>query len=275
MLDKILERIALNPNDAQAHWEYGCYLGFTNRWKEAWKELEWRFKGNKDAIASRKQFKELDWDGKSRVLIYQDQGFGDLFQYCRFMKGLDCDIITHPCVYNLLKSQEFNINNRKCNYVSPVCSLAYYLKIEEPTGEPYLIAPKSNRTKGIGVAWAGKPGHFIDRFCKPTDFLPLAKYGELISLMTRKSEFVNKKIKDFADTAELINQLDFVVTVDTAVAHLAGALGKRTYLLLSYNHDFKWGTKETTPWYSSMTIIRQNKQGDWDSVFTKLMDMLK
>jgi ADP-heptose:LPS heptosyltransferase len=80
---------------------------------------------------------------------------------------------------------------------------------------------------------------------------------------------------DFSDTAEVINKLDFVVTVDTAVAHLAGALGKKTYLLLSYTHDFKWGNKDTTPWYSSISIIRQKEPGNWDSVFTKLMDMLK
>lgn len=271
MLDKILERIALNPYDAQAHWEYGCCLGFMGNWKECWKELEWRFKGSKDAIMARKKYKQPDWDGKSRVLIYQDQGFGDFIQYSRFIKNLDCEVVVHPSMYTLLKEQGFNINSQKCDYVSSVCSLAYHLKIEEPTGEPYLVAPKRNKfnTKGIGIAWAGRPKHFVERFCKQEDFSPLSKYGTLVSLMHSSA------IKDFADTAELISQLDFVVTVDTAVAHLAGALGKKTYLLLSYNHDFKWGSKETTPWYSSMIIIRQNRQGDWDSVFTKLMDMLK
>uniref|UniRef100_A0ACD5GTH0 Tetratricopeptide repeat protein n=1 Tax=Desertifilum tharense IPPAS B-1220 TaxID=1781255 RepID=A0ACD5GTH0_9CYAN len=79
------------------------------------------------------------------------------------------------------------------------------------------------------------------------------------------------QITDFADTADAIAQLDLIITVDTAVAHLAGTLGKPVWLLLSYSPDWRWLLERTdSPWYPSLRLFRQPRFGDWESVFQQL-----
>ncbi|PPT05152.1 TPR repeat [Geitlerinema sp. FC II] len=77
--------------------------------------------------------------------------------------------------------------------------------------------------------------------------------------------------RDFADTAAAIAFLDLVVTVDTSVAHLAGAMGKPVWLLLAKVPDWRWGlTGETTPWYPTMRLFRQRRRGEWETVLADL-----
>ena len=72
------------------------------------------------------------------------------------------------------------------------------------------------------------------------------------------------EIKDFADTAALIEQLDLVISVDTAVAHLAGALGKPVWVLLPCVPDWRWLLmRDDSPWYPTMRLFRQTCQGNW------------
>ncbi|HZZ70331.1 MAG TPA: glycosyltransferase family 9 protein, partial [Phenylobacterium sp.] len=78
--------------------------------------------------------------------------------------------------------------------------------------------------------------------------------------------FWGEQIADFGDTAALAEQMDLVVSVDTAVAHLAGALGRPTRVLCAYDPDWRWGlTGETSPWYASVKIRRQAARGDWSA----------
>ena len=81
----------------------------------------------------------------------------------------------------------------------------------------------------------------------------------------------NNRLNDFSDTAHLLSQLDLVITVDTAVAHLAGALNKPTWVLLPQNADFRWlRQRSDSPWYPSMRLFRQQAHGDWQSVVDQL-----
>jgi len=82
-------------------------------------------------------------------------------------------------------------------------------------------------------------------------------------------------IKDFSDTAALVNQLDLVITVDTSVAHLAGAMGKPVWVLLPNIPDWRWFLgRNDTPWYPTMQLFRQPTLGDWQSVFTQIIHNL-
>ena len=79
------------------------------------------------------------------------------------------------------------------------------------------------------------------------------------------------RLSDFSDTAAVVQQLDLIISVDTAVAHLAGALNKPTWLLLPQNADFRWMRQRSdSPWYPSMRLFRQQAHGDWQSVATQL-----
>ena len=82
-------------------------------------------------------------------------------------------------------------------------------------------------------------------------------------------------IQDFYDTACVIGQLDLVISVDTAVAHLAGAMDVPVWVMLQHNADFRWMRgRSDSPWYRSMTLIRQRKLGDWDGVLEQIQHNL-
>ena len=81
----------------------------------------------------------------------------------------------------------------------------------------------------------------------------------------------NHHLKDFSDTAHLVRQLDLVISVDTAVAHLSGALNRPTWLLLPQNADFRWlKDRSDSPWYPSMRLFRQRQHGEWSGVVEEL-----
>ena len=87
---------------------------------------------------------------------------------------------------------------------------------------------------------------------------------------------VRNKISDFADTAGIIANLDLVITVDTAVAHLAGALGKPVWVLLAFAADWRWLLdRDDSPWYPTMRLFRQKKPGDWESVIANVAEALR
>ena len=85
----------------------------------------------------------------------------------------------------------------------------------------------------------------------------------------------SNQLDDFYDTACVISQLDLVISVDTAVTHLAGALDVPVWSMLQHNADFRWMRgRSDSPWYRSMTLIRQRKLGDWESVLEQVRSQL-
>ena len=85
----------------------------------------------------------------------------------------------------------------------------------------------------------------------------------------------NGRLGDFSDTAHVVRQLDLVISVDTGVAHLAGALGVPVWLLLHYDADFRWMRNcDTSPWYPGMKLFRQQRYGDWSTIIHPVMDEL-
>jgi ADP-heptose:LPS heptosyltransferase len=140
----------------------------------------------------------------------------------------------------------------------------------------------------IGIAWAGRTSHNND----VNRSIPLAQLTsllrapglQLISLqrdlrpgddaVLREHPHVGRlaeTLTDFADTAALVSRLDAVVSVDTAVAHLAGALGKPLFLLLPFAADFRWlRGRDDSPWYPSAQLLRQPAFGEWGAVIEQL-----
>ena len=84
------------------------------------------------------------------------------------------------------------------------------------------------------------------------------------------------RLRDFSDTAAVVSQLDLVITVDTALAHLAGAMGKPVWVAIPFSPDWRWmRDTDTSPWYPSMRLFRQKRHGAWAGVFGDIRRALR
>lgn len=152
----------------------------------------------------------------------------------------------------------------------------------------YWRARLETKDLKVGLVWAGRPKHANDhnRSCKLDQFAPLVEVPGVTLYGLQKGpaadqsahwsvcpEFVNlgKDLEDFSDTAAAIACMDLVISVDTSVAHLAGAMAKPTWVLLPFIPDWRWMMDRTdSPWYPTMELFRQNKREDWSSVFQRV-----
>jgi Glycosyltransferase family 9 (heptosyltransferase) len=153
------------------------------------------------------------------------------------------------------------------------------------------LGPK--RRLRVGICWSGRPDSWINRhkgmpFEAMTDLVARNPGYEWINLQFECSEdqarvlagmgVINPaaQVGNFADTAALMHHLDVVVTVDTSVAHLAGALGRPTWVALNwYGTDWRWLlARDSSPWYPSARLFRQPAMGDWTSVVNKIHQYL-
>ena len=107
--------------------------------------------------------------------------------------------------------------------------------------------------------------------CKRRSRPSIATGWRCIRLLIDHSE----ELQDFADTAALISLLDLVVTIDTSVAHLAGALGKPVWIMLQYSADWRWLLdRDDSPWYPTARLFRQRRRGDWHGVVADVASAL-
>ena len=184
---------------------------------------------------------------------------------------------------------------------APLLSLPHLLRATAssiPAATPYFQMPPARsglpaRQPGlrlrIGIAWEGSRtgANFVNKSCPLTLFEPLLSHAdvEIFSLQKGPGAEDLKKLgwsnrvrdlgsgfSDFYMTAEAVTQLDLVITVDTVVAHLAGALGVPTWVLLSSDSDWRWLLdREDSPWYPTARLFRQRSPRDWTSVFARVV----
>jgi tetratricopeptide (TPR) repeat protein len=183
----------------------------------------------------------------------------------------------------------------------PLGSLPLAFKTEPatvPADIPYLSADDAHLAKWsarigalarprIAFAWAGNPSHLNDRnrsiaFAKLAPLLSIPAQFVSIQHGVRAEDSValagenrvtnvGAELENFADTAAVIALCDLVISVDTAVAHLAGAMGRPLWMLLPFAPDWRWTLDgETSPWYPTARLFRQTAIGDWDGVIEKL-----
>jgi Glycosyltransferase family 9 (heptosyltransferase) len=188
----------------------------------------------------------------------------------------------------------------------PMLSLPLAFKTELgsiPCDVPYLSADGARTAKFtgllpqtkkrlIGLAWAGRPTFGGDRSrsiglqriapvlntagCHFVGIQKDRRDGdeELISTLPNLT-WVGDKLSDFSDTAALMSKLDLIISSDTAVVHLAGALGRPTWILLEHKPDWRWlADRDDSPWYPTARLFRQKQLGDWDSVVASVTDAL-
>ncbi len=249
-----------------------------------------------------------DVHGKT-LLIHSEQGYGDTIQMVRFAKtlagrGARVLVETHATLAPLLRTVEgigqvivhgdplprFDLHIPMMS-LPAACGVAALGDI--PTA-PYIAAsdgpevalpPRRAGEIRVALVWAGRPTHKNDR----NRSLDIARLAPLASIPKVKLFSLQigatsddlahlpgivdlaPQLTDFAMTARVLDQLDLAITVDTAVAHLAGAMGKEAWLMLPFAPDWRWlQAGATAPWYPSLRLYRQPKIGDWASVVEKI-----
>jgi tetratricopeptide (TPR) repeat protein len=249
------------------------------------------------------------------LLLYEDQGLGDALHFLRYIPFLEnyashISLRIAPSLYRLC-SENFPLlsllkEDNPLPDVDARCrlsSLPFFFQkdLAELPQTPYLHAQEDQRLSyraklekngrpRIGLVWAGNAqflrdatrsiafSHLTPLFAdRPGHFISLQKNRpqDQVSLKSVALFDASDLIEDFSDTASLIAELDLVITVDTATAHLAGALGKPVFILLPFDSDWRWLIgREDSPWYKSARLFRQSSPGDWDTVIHSVHEAL-
>ncbi len=307
------QAIALKPDFEAAHYNLAIALLAQGNFAEGWAEHEWRWQIRRSWMSyDQPRWDGSDLNGQT-ILLHAEQGLGDAIQFVRYValvvaKGgrvlLQCRsplmrlFAAIPGVEQVFEQQ---IPNHLFQVHAPLMSLPYILGTRLgtiPASVPYLQAvtlpplhlPATPHRK-IGLVWSGNVKHPDNgqRTCPLTALQPLWHIPNLAIYSLQKEvteadrallatlpiQDLSPYLGDFADTAALIDQLDLVISVDTSVAHLAGAMAKPVWLLLSKVADWRWLLeREDSPWYPTMRIFRQSHAGDWDEVVGRVVAAL-
>lgn len=294
---------------AEAHWNRALLLLLNGEYQEGWREYEWRWQ-KRNFTSPHRNFPQPRWQGEPAVgktiLIHAEQGFGDTLQFCRYIslvaaRGMRIIFECHPPLVTLMKDMTgvagvipmgrplppFDLHvpllNLPLIFDTTVATIPDEVPYLAPPAErlPFWrrLVPDEGRLK-VGLCWAGKAYPDPRRSCPATLLAPLAVIEGVswYSLQPGWKETLplpmndlTGHINDFGDTAALVAQLDLVITVDTAVAHLAGALRKPTILMLPYAPDWRWmRDRDDSPWYPSMRLFRQVRPDSWQDVVQRV-----
>ncbi|WP_419799970.1 glycosyltransferase family 9 protein [Terasakiella sp.] len=284
------------------------------RLKEGFQKYRVRYDGVKISN-SRPECGMPVWNGEEisgkDILVYCEQGAGDVIQFSRFLielegRGAKVTFLCREGLSRLIREAIPQItvcetveNPDAFDYQSYLMDLAIFMDISVQRmvhREGYLQAPYDgfhdlliNEKPKIGFAWHGGAAHLRDHLRS----IDLAQFANLFSLshldwvslqvganapLPKVAHVIDvtDRLQDFGDTAALIAKLDLVVSVDTAIAHLAAAMGKPVWLLLDQCADWRWQEETTRSyWYDSMRLFRQQEFGNWKQVLTTVKTALR
>jgi tetratricopeptide (TPR) repeat protein len=282
--------LAVAPDHPLVNADYGTALLLAGRFEEGWAQHEWRWQ---TAVFDpyRRGFVQPQWDGAPlagrRLLLHGEQGLGDVIQFCRYaplVTGGEVVLEVHPPLVRLLRDLPgiarvvargdiLPMFDLHC----PLMSLPRLLPGIPPA--PYLPAPPvrpAGTRPRVGLVWKGSSHHPDDRrrSLPQEELAPLLALADIdwFSLQIGSppppgAAELTAGIGDFADTAAALAGLDLLITVDTSIAHLAGAIGRPAWMLLAYTPDWRWQLdRADTPWYPSLRLFRQRRPGDWAGV---------
>jgi tetratricopeptide (TPR) repeat protein len=304
--------IDAEPQHAEAQWNRSFADLLLGDFARGWAGYEWRLR---QPESRPRHLHLPRWQGEPlegrHLLLWAEQGMGDTLQVIRLARRLmalggrvtlECQRPLLPLLHSV-SGIDAVIRMGEPPPVAdlqlPVMSLPYTLGLTLnalPGPIPYLAAPSGRieywrerlRRPGdlrptIGLAWAGNPGHRNDHrrsipaeLLTPLTALPLRWIAIQPDAADAPGvERFGNELADFGETAGLIENLDLVVTVDTSVAHLAGALACPVWTLLPYAPDFRWMLgRDDSPWYPTMRLFRQERRDDWAGVIAQVRSEL-
>ncbi len=311
------EALRIKPDYTPVLWNKSLLMILDGEYIEGWSLYEVRTE-LEDKKNNYYKFSQPSWRGKQNLknktlLIYSEQGFGDVIQFVRYLKdihklGIKIILEIPKTLISLVstlnvpmtvveKGKKLPEFDAHC----PLLSLPYVFQTTVktiPAHIPYLFSDNhkvknwKNKlgkqiNKRIGLVWSGSTQHAQDY----KRSISLDTFAELIKLpfewhslqkeyRDKDKEFLRlhpelhqhqDDLKDFSDTAALIECLDLIISVDTSVAHVAGSLGKPVWILLPFIPDYRWMLdREDCPWYPSARLFRHNKNGNWSDLLKLL-----
>jgi len=300
-----VEILRAYPDWPEAHRDHAFALLLAGKLPEGWVENEWRWQTPE--MKNLRRYVDRAWQGQplsgTTLLIHVEQGAGDALQFLRYVNlaadqaakvVVECTPPLLPLVKTMPKVSHVFLRGEEppqWDYHLPLLSapLLFGTRLDNiPAEVPYFFVPAMNHPKpraslpNVGFVWAGNPAHANDlnRSIPYESACNFSGSGvaNFFSLQKGRAEKLPEPVYDLSaeldnyyDTARVIAGLDLIVSVDTSVAHLAGALGKPAWLLLPFAPDWRWLLQRNdSPWYPTMRIYRQPKPGDWASVLTQV-----
>jgi tetratricopeptide (TPR) repeat protein len=314
-LEQLRQLVREQPLNAESHWNLAMGLLLHSEYAAGWKEYEWRMEIPR-FHTHHHRFSQPRWQGEAldgrTILLYGEQGHGDTLQFLRYVpivvaRGGRVILEVLPLLKGLLQElpgieaclspddpkPEFSVH-------ASLMSLPHLLSIDSIPAPvaPVLKTPRdgaalSARELRVGIAWAGNPNQKRDhlRSIQLDQWKPVAEVGGVAftSLQMGPSRFSGDNsgspfsfvedcgsLQDFAELAAVVAQLDVVISIDSAVAHLAGIMGKPVWILLPNAIDWRWGLrKTTTPWYPNARLFRQTTPNNWSAVMAEVSGALR
>jgi len=298
--------IAAEPGFFEARWNRALTLLAAGRWREGWQAHELR---RAHPRLSPRRFPCPGWDGSAlagrRILLAAEQGLGDTLQFLRYVpdviaKGGRVILDVQAPLLSLARSIDgveaviaSGAATPPVDCEAPLMSLPLLLGPEmPPPAPPYLKAEPGRRRRlqallgsdprpKIGIAWSGNPAHRYNRR-RSLDAEALALLAGIegvrfVSLQKERGapEGWLDLAPDLDDTAALIEALDLVIAIDSAIAHLAGALDRPLWMLLAPGVDWRWPKGPRTAWYPRARQIWRTPEGSWAPAVARLAERLR
>jgi Flp pilus assembly protein TadD len=308
------QALASEPENAGAHWNLANLLLTVRRWEEAWPEYEWRLRRPQCPPPPVSAPGWMPGNRRARrILLWNDQGMGDALQFARYAplvaaRGHEVWLFVQDALKTLLCSVP-GVSGvvgpsdplPEVDAQAPLLSLPHRLGLSDPRAswngayvkpQRQMALPRRPGCVAVGLVWASNPAHpnralrdvslsqLQPLFVVPRiDWFGLqvgSAAGDIAAAgLTECIHDLSPQICDFADTAAAVAALDLVITVDTSMPHLVGAMGKPGWAMISAAREWRWaGPEETSLWYPTLRLFRQTIAGDWSPVITAMAGAL-
>ncbi|WP_051340650.1 tetratricopeptide repeat protein [Azospirillum halopraeferens] len=296
-LDAYRRAVALAPNEDEMQVGLGLALMQAGAWSEGFAHYERRY-ARREFLKWMESAGRPVWSGEAldgrTILLVAEQGIGDTIQFVRYAglladRGARVVVNCQPPLRALLETAR-GVSAVATGRLNGFDTAEMLMSLPArfgttpdtvPAPIPYLAAPATPAVtlpdRGrprVGLVWAGNPRHVRDAWRS----IPFSTFARLLDVPgidfyalqkdavadDPRMEPLGPRLADFAVTASVVAQLDLVITVDTSVAHLAGAMGKPVWILLAARSDWRWLTgRSDSPWYPTARLFRQEALGDW------------
>jgi hypothetical protein len=308
--------VALDPHNHTLHFNLAQFLLADGQFERGWKEQEYRWGSQAFPSPARDFGKPMwdGSAGDKTVLLHAEQGFGDAIMFARYVPIaaqrarviVECQAELVALMKTVRGADQVIARGDKLPAFDahvPFLSVPMIFGTNSksiPDDVPYLVADTQKveawrrRLDGeglkVGIAWAGSAAHINDA----NRSMRFEQLGPLMEVRGVRLYSLQKgprgadasgaqglvdhtdELEDFTDTAALMENLDLVISVDTAIVHLAGALAKPVWTMLPFATDWRWlaSHRDDSPWYPTMRLFRQARPRDWDGVVQGVAEAL-